>query len=109
MKRYRADGAVPLRRFAVFLMATLAGATSYARVVTTPALAHDIPADVKINAFFRPAGDRLELLVRLPLASLIDTDFPHAGPVSVPRTSHPRRRQGVAHRQYRRLRGRRLA
>src|SRR5579871_1843920 len=79
MKRYRADGAVPLRRFAVFLMATLAGATSYARVVTTPALAHDIPADVKINAFFKPAGNRLELLVRLPLASLIDTDFPMRG------------------------------
>lgn len=44
-----------------------------------PAAAHDIPADVKINAFFRPAGDRLELLVRLPLASLIDTDFPMRG------------------------------
>ena len=44
-----------------------------------PAAAHDIPADVKINALFRPAGDRLELLVRLPLASLIDTDFPMRG------------------------------
>jgi HupE/UreJ protein len=44
-----------------------------------PAGAHDIPADVKINAFFRPTGDRLELLVRLPLASLIDTDFPMRG------------------------------
>jgi hypothetical protein len=44
-----------------------------------PARAHDIPADVKINAFFKPRGDRLELLVRLPLASLIDTDFPMRG------------------------------
>ncbi len=44
-----------------------------------PAAAHDIPADVKINAFLRPVGDRLELLVRLPLASLIDTDFPMRG------------------------------
>jgi hypothetical protein len=44
-----------------------------------PARAHDIPADVKINAFFKPQGDRLELLVRLPLASLIDTDFPMRG------------------------------
>ncbi len=40
------------------------------------AKAHDIPADVRINIFFRPAGKTLELLVRLPLASLIDTDFP---------------------------------
>jgi len=40
---------------------------------------HDIPADVKINAFSSPPGDRLELLVRLPLASLIDTDFPMRG------------------------------
>jgi hypothetical protein len=38
--------------------------------------AHDIPADVKINAFLKPAGDRIELIVRLPLASLIDADFP---------------------------------
>ena len=44
--------------------------------LVSPARAHDIPADVKINAFFKPSGDRLELLVRLPLASLIDTDFP---------------------------------
>jgi HupE / UreJ protein len=43
------------------------------------ARAHEIPADVKINAFFKPQGDRLELLVRLPLASLIDTDFPMRG------------------------------
>ncbi len=47
--------------------------------VGVPARAHDIPADVKINAFFKPRGDRLELLVRMPLASLIDTDFPMRG------------------------------
>jgi hypothetical protein len=47
--------------------------------IASPAAAHDIPADVKINAFFKPAGQRLELLVRLPLASLIDTDFPTRG------------------------------
>src|SRR6516225_2947468 len=28
------------------------------------AAAHDIPSDVKINAFFKPAGGRLELLIR---------------------------------------------
>ena len=49
-------------------------------VFASPAPAHDIPADVRINAFFKPEGNRLELLVRLPLASLIDADFPLRGP-----------------------------
>jgi hypothetical protein len=63
------------RRAAVFILALACAFLPALR----PAAAHDIPADVKINAFFRPAGDRLELLVRLPLASLIDTDFPMRG------------------------------
>jgi hypothetical protein len=44
------------------------------------ATAHDIPADVRINAFFRPDGNRLEWLIRMPLASLLDADFPLRGP-----------------------------
>jgi len=72
-------GVAPPRRLAVTLIALFACAISYACVATSAARAHDIPADVKINAFFKPAGDRLELLVRLPLASLIDTDFPMRG------------------------------
>jgi hypothetical protein len=63
----------------VSLLAMFACAISCVCALTSPALAHDIPADVKINAFFKPAGDRLELLVRVPLASLIDTDFPMRG------------------------------
>ncbi len=55
----------------------LAGAILAALVwLTAIAAAHDIPADVRINAFFKPAGHRLEFIVRLPLASLIDADFP---------------------------------
>ncbi len=56
----------------------LAGAiiAALACLVAASAGAHDIPADVRINAFFKPAGDRLELIIRLPLASLIDADFP---------------------------------
>lgn len=50
--------------------------TALACLFALGAAAHDIPADVRINAFFRPAGDRLELIVRMPLASLIDADFP---------------------------------
>jgi HupE / UreJ protein len=59
--------------------------------IASPAAAHDIPADVKINAFFKPAGNRLELLVRLPLASLIDTDFPTRanGSLDIARADEP--------------------
>jgi HupE/UreJ protein len=70
----------PLRRLAMGLIALLVCAISHACVLPSRALAHDIPADVKINAFFKPVGERLELLVRLPLPSLIDTDFPMRGP-----------------------------
>src|SRR5882672_7295978 len=68
-------------RLAAALIAGLACAFALviALSVLWPAAAHDIPADVKINAFFKPAGDRLELLVRLLLAALIDTDFPMRG------------------------------
>ena len=60
-------------------------------VIASPALAHDIPADVRINAFFKPAGNRAELLVRLPLASLIDTDFPTRadGSLDIARADEP--------------------
>jgi hypothetical protein len=44
------------------------------------ALAHDIPTDVKINAVLKPSGDRLELLIRVPLAAMQDIDFPLRGP-----------------------------
>jgi hypothetical protein len=44
------------------------------------AAAHDIPADVRINAFFKPDGNRLEWLIRMPLASLLDADVPLRGP-----------------------------
>jgi hypothetical protein len=42
--------------------------------------AHDIPTDVRINVFLRPAGDRLELLMRVPLAAMGDVDIPTRGP-----------------------------
>jgi hypothetical protein len=44
------------------------------------AAAHDIPADVKINAFVKPVGNRLELALRVPLAAMVDVDFPTRGP-----------------------------
>jgi HupE / UreJ protein len=49
-------------------------------VVAWDAAAHDIPADVKINAFVKPEGLRLALLIRVPLAAMIEVDFPTRGP-----------------------------
>src|SRR5882672_8733540 len=38
--------------------------------------AHDIPADVTIQAFLKPEGQRLRLLVRVPLEALRDLSVP---------------------------------
>ena len=44
------------------------------------AAAHDIPNDVTIHAFLKPEGQRLHLLVRVPLKACRDVDFPTRGP-----------------------------
>src|SRR5215472_5146034 len=43
--------------------------------------AHDIPSDVTIHMFLKPEGQRLEVLVRVPLVSMRDMDYPRRGPV----------------------------
>ena len=40
-----------------------------------PAAAHDIPADVLIQIFARPEGQRLHVLVRVPLVAMRDFNF----------------------------------
>ncbi len=45
-----------------------------------PARAHDIPADVRLNIFVKPAGNKLEVLIRAPLSALREVDFPKRGP-----------------------------
>jgi hypothetical protein len=65
--------ATSLRRLAAVLAVLLPGA------LAPGAAAHDIPADVRITAFVRPAGERLELLIRVPLAAMIEVDFPRRG------------------------------
>ncbi len=60
------------RRQLGVILAVLAGALAFAA-------AHEIPTDVKINAFLKPAGDRLELLIRVPLAAMIEAEFPTRG------------------------------
>jgi hypothetical protein len=41
--------------------------------------AHDVPNDVRIQAFLKPEGQRLRLLVRVPLASMNDIPWPTEG------------------------------
>src|SRR5258708_25815212 len=48
--------------------------------VGSGALAHEIPSDVKLNVFFKPAGNRLLLLVRAPLAAMNEAEIPTRGP-----------------------------
>ena len=47
-------------------------------VLTHPAnvVAHDIPVDVTVHVFVKPAGDRLQLLVRVPLRAIRDIMIP---------------------------------
>ncbi len=45
-----------------------------------PAAAHDIPNDVTVQMFLKPSGDKLDLLVRVPLKAMRDVDFPKIGP-----------------------------
>src|SRR5712692_4899014 len=40
------------------------------------AAAHDIPSDVTVQVFVKPAGERLQLLVRVPLRAIRDLEFP---------------------------------
>ncbi len=60
---------VVLCRFALLLAALT--------VLALPVSAHDIPSDVTVQAFVRPEGHTLRLLVRLPLKTVMDVEFPH--------------------------------
>ena len=42
--------------------------------------AHEIPADVTIRAFVVPAGSTLRVVIRVPLTSMRDVEFPLRGP-----------------------------
>ena len=43
---------------------------------TAPLSAHDIPNDVTVQAFVKPEGHVLRVLMRLPLKSVTDIEFP---------------------------------
>jgi hypothetical protein len=57
-----------LRLFLRALCAAIAMAAS--------APGHDIPNDVTVQAFLKPTGTRLQLLVRVPVAAIRDVNFP---------------------------------
>jgi len=48
--------------------------------LAAPMAAHDIPNDVTVQAFAKPSGPHLNLLIRVPLAAMRDIDFPTTGP-----------------------------
>src|SRR5262245_36692496 len=68
------------RNVAWWRCALAALAAVYACILAFDAAAHDIPNDVKINAFVKPSGNRLELLIRVPLAAMTEVEFPTRGP-----------------------------
>jgi hypothetical protein len=41
-----------------------------------PSFAHDIPADATVQAFVKPEGHVLHVLMRMPLKSALDVEFP---------------------------------
>jgi hypothetical protein len=49
-------------------------------LLPSAASAHDIPADVTVQAFLKPEGQLLHLIVRVPLKAMLDIDFPKRGP-----------------------------
>ena len=57
-----------------------AALAALALALPAPVDAHDVPADVTVQAFLKPEGSRLQLLVRAPLAALRDVDYPTRGP-----------------------------
>ena len=61
------------------LVNCLAALTALALVLPSCAEAHDIPTDVTVNAFVKPDGQHLVLLVRVPLKAMRDVDFPKRG------------------------------
>ena len=59
---------------------TIAGVLIALLVWTGRPAAHDLPADVVVHTFVKPEGQRLRLLVRVPLEAMRDVDYPTRGP-----------------------------
>jgi len=69
------------RRVATAIRRALARVLTVLAVVAAwPAIAHDIPADVHVQAFVKPEGRRLLVLLRVPLGAMNEVDMPLRGP-----------------------------
>jgi hypothetical protein len=55
-------------------------AAALALAAAPPVAAHDVPSDVVVEAFLKPEGQRLHLLVRAPLFAMRDVAWPTRGP-----------------------------
>jgi hypothetical protein len=55
-------------------------ATLLALFTVAPAAAHEIPSSVVVHAFVKPDGQRLRLVVRVPLEAIRDVKLPLRGP-----------------------------
>ncbi len=43
-------------------------------------LAHEIPSDVTVQAWIKPEGQKLNVLIRVPLEAMVDINWPTRGP-----------------------------
>lgn len=74
--------AITLRSMHRFLAAIRAFTALLALLCVIPARpleAHDIPADATVQMFLKPSGNRLNIIVRAPLKTMRDVEFPERG------------------------------
>jgi hypothetical protein len=55
-------------------------ALAFTLALPSQPFAHEIPPSVRVFAFVKPEGERLQIIVRLPLESIRDVEFPLRGP-----------------------------
>src|SRR5689334_8003319 len=56
------------------------GALAFLATQSTPTAAHDIPISVAVLAYLKPAGQTLQIVMRVPLGSMRDVEWPMRGP-----------------------------
>lgn len=64
------------RRAALTVVLALIGALT----PSTAVRAHDVPSAVIVRMLAKPEGNRMRLLVRVPMVAMLDIDFPQHGP-----------------------------
>src|SRR5437870_265637 len=77
----RRNGIVPISARRIVRPRVIAGLV--AALILIPqfrSAAHDIPNDVTVQAFLKPEGQTLHMIVRVPLRACRDVDFPMRGP-----------------------------